>query len=141
MGVTRGTHLGLTMGPSGPHMGSPYGPQVGPMRVAQGALYGWPTWDPDIIGKGGHKGPIRVRHMGPIWPPLWPIWAPRGQSIRAPGGPMRVAHMAPHGRPTWDPDRIGQGATRGPYRPDTWDPSGHHHGPIWAPHGKSIPRG
>ena len=24
------------------------------------------------------------------------------------------------------------GATRGPYRPGTWDPSEPHHGPIWA---------
>ena len=194
-GDTRGTHMGPTMDPSGSHMGNPYGPHVGPMRVARRGSYGRPMWGPRRIGQGGHKGPIRAIHVGPIWAPPWthlaphgqsiratcgpheggptgqlwrpmwgprrigqgghkgpiraihvgpiwahhgPIWAPHGQSIRATDGPMRVAQRALYGRPSWDPDRIGQGATRGPYGRDTWDPSGPHQGPIWAPHGQSI---
>ena len=40
----------------------------------------------------------------------------------------------PHGtRKNWP-----GGGTRGPYRRYTWDLSGPHHGPIWAPHGQSI---
>ena len=106
-GDTRGTHLGPTMAPSGLHTGSPYGPQMGPMRVAQRALYGRPTWDPERIVQGAtrghmdetrgtHMGPTRAVHKGHRWP-----------HVGGPNGSLWAAHMKP--RQNWP------GATMGPY--------------------------
>ena len=102
-GDTRGTHLGPTMDPSGLHTGSPYGPQMGPMRVAQRALYGRSTWDPDRIGQGATRGPYGRDTWDPSGPQQGPICTPNGQSIGprvgGPKGSLWAAHMGP--RQNW----------------------------------------
>ena len=83
-----GNHLGLTVDPSGAHTGSPYGPQVGPMRVARRATYGRPTWGPRRIAHGGpqgaYSGDTRGTHMGPTMDPSGPTGAAHAGHRRAP---------------------------------------------------------
>ena len=95
LGDTHGTHLGPTTDQSGPHMGSPYWPQVGPMMVARRATYGRPTWGPRRIVQGGATMCPFGRHT---WDPSGPH---TGSLYRPQVGPMRVARRTNYGRPTW----------------------------------------
>ena len=158
MGSPCGAHAelarGATRGPFGRYTWDPYGPHHGPIWAPHGQSIR-ATCGPH---EGGPTGQLWAAHAGPTqnWPrgPQWahsgdtrgthlgPTMDPSGLHTDSPYGPqmgpMRVAQRALYGRPTWDPDRIGQGATRGPYRRDTWDPSGPQQGPICTPHGQSI---
>ena len=144
-GDTRGTHVGPTMDPSGPHMCSPYGSHVCPMRVAHRATYGWPTWGPRRIGQWpqwAHSGDTLVAPiLAPPWPHLGPSWTVHTGHRRAPCGWPVGALMGGHVGPKQNLSGVLKGPIRVMHMGTTWAPQWTHLGPTWEVNPDRSPDG